>query len=212
MPPMTNGELLLRPARPGDAAAAAPLIYAAGPTLFALMFGPHPDAVCRLFAALFHRPDNPFSHEHAVVAEQNGRLVGLAIAGTVARRRAGGWQTLFFLLRHRTPLALLRAFSHVRDIAACTSAPPDGAYYLSILAVAERERGHGIGARLLAQVCEDAARAGCQCVALHAETGNARAQKFYRQHGFVTMGERAASVKLAAAGVAGLTAMRKDLC
>lgn len=208
---MMTDDVSLRPARPGDAAAAAPLIHAAGPTLFSLMFGPDPAAVRRLFAALFRRPDNPFSHEHAMIAEQKGRLVGISLAGTVARRHAGGWQTLFFLLRHRTPLALLRAFSHVRDIAACTSAPPDGAYYLSILSVAEDARSKGIGARLLAQVCEDGAQAGCKVVALHAETGNARAQNFYRRHGFVTTGERAASAKLAAAGVAGLTAMRKDL-
>ena len=42
-------DVTLRPARPADAPEAAPLIFAAGPTLYTLMFGPDRADVLRLF-------------------------------------------------------------------------------------------------------------------------------------------------------------------
>ncbi len=177
--------LTLRPARPEDAPDAAPLIYAAGPVLFNALFGPAEADVLRFFTALFRRPCNPFSYENAVAAVQDGRLVGLAISADPAERRRIRWSMLWLAPRLRGPFAWLRRFPAVLDIAGSASAPPPGAFYLSILAVAPECRGRGIGSRLLEEVRRRAEASGSACLALHTEIDNVRAQRVYARHGYV---------------------------
>lgn len=198
--------VVLRPARAEDAPQAAPLIYAAGPTLFNALFGPNEDDVRRFFAALFRRPRNPFSYENAIVAEQQGEIVGLAIAADAAERRRSG-RTMFWLApRLRGPLALLRRFPDVLDIMACTSAPSPGAYYLGILAVAPDRRSQGIGSRLLAEVRRGAEAGGSPSLALHTEIDNLPAQRLYIRHGYVET-HRQEARRAARTGVHGFVMM-----
>lgn len=196
----------LRPATPDDALDAAPLIYAAGPALFNVMFGPRERDVLRFFEALFRLPRNPFSYENAVLAEQGGRVVGLAICADAAVRRRIGRRMFWLAPRLRGPFALLRRLPHVLDIMACATDPPPEAFYLSILAVAPASRGQGIGSLLLEEVQRQAQAAGCRCIALHTELDNVAAQRLYARHGYLEA-HRQAAKRAAQTGVSGFVAM-----
>ena len=117
-------EVTLRPARPADGSEAAPLIFAAAPTLYTLMFGPDPADVLSLFERLFTLPRNPFSYERGLFAIQQGRVVGLALAAPVGARPGAGLRMLYLLPRLRGLWPLLRCGREMRDIGACISTPP----------------------------------------------------------------------------------------
>lgn len=204
-PPLT-----LRPAHPGDALQAAPLIHAAGPILFNLMFGPNPAHVQRFLAALFKLPRNPFSYENALVAERDGAIVGLAISAEAAYRRSIGRRMFWLAPRLRGPFALLRQFPHALEVMACTHQPDPGTFYLSILAVVPSERSQGIGAQLLDAVHDRARRSGSTQIALHTELDNTGAQRFYLRHGYTETARRS-SPRLAGRGFSGLLTMQRPL-
>lgn len=199
----------LRSARPDDAPDAARLIHAAGPALYRLLFGPRDEDVLRLFVSLFRLPRNPFSYENGLVAEQDGRIIGLALYADAAYRRRIGRRMFWLALRYRGPFALLRRLPDALDVMACVSTPPPGAFYLSILAVDPECRGQGIGSRLLEEVHRRAADAGSPGVALHAELDNTAAQRLYQRHGYVETA-RKASRRVHHRGVSGFVAMYRS--
>jgi ribosomal protein S18 acetylase RimI-like enzyme len=205
-PPNTT----LRPAQPDDAPQAAPLIYAAGPALFSAVFGPPERAILRFFTALFRLPRNPFSYENGIVAEQGGRIVGLALAADAAERRRIGRRLFWLAPRLRGPFALLRQFPNAWDIMACTSVPPSASFYLSILAVAPESRRQGIGSLLLAEVRRRAEAAGSPVLALHTEIDNHTAQRLYQRHGYIETYRKAAK-KADRTGVQGFVMMELPL-
>ena len=202
--------LTLRPARPDDAAQAAPLIHAAGPALFDLMFGPRPSDVIGFFASLFALPANPFSYEVALVAEQNDTVLGLAMSAEAAYRRRIGRRMFWLAPRLRGPFALLRRLPHALEIMACTHQPDPGTHYLSILAVVPDARNQGIGTLLLQSVHDRARQSGSPAIALHTDINNTSAQRFYAHHGY-TETHRRPSPRLAGRGFPGLITMQRPL-
>lgn len=68
-------------------------------------------------------------------------------------------------------------------------ADPEGAAYLSLLAVAPRTQGRGLGRDLLAAAVTAAADAGHPRCVLHALEDNAPALRLYRGAGFLPSGE-----------------------
>ena len=206
-----SADVTLRPARPADAPDAAPLIYAAGPTLYTLMFGPDPADVLRLFEKLFALPRNPFSYQRGLLAVREGQVVGLALAAPVAGHQGNGLRMLFLLPRLRGLWPLLRCGRNLRDIGACISTPPRDAYYLGILAVADGARCQGVGSALIDEVHHRARLHGASCVALHAELDNAVALRFYARHGYTEAHRHPSLPRLARQGIAGLAALRRPL-
>lgn len=110
----------------------------------------------------------------------------------------------------RGPLPLLRLFPNVLAVMGCTSKPPPGAFYLSILAVREDARGQGIGSLLITDVHRCARAAGSLLVALHAEIGNDAALRFYARHGYAEAGRYPAK-RAAKLGIAGFVALHRAL-
>ena len=208
-----SSDVTLRPARPADAPQAAPLIYAAGPTLYTLMFGPDRADVLRLFEGLFALPRNPFSHERGLLAVRGDEVVGLALSAPVGSQRGigTGLRMLYLMPRLRGLRPLLSNGRAMRDIGACVSTPPRDAYYLGILAVAESARCHGAGSALIEEVHHRARLHGASCVALHAELDNAAALRFYARHGYVEAQRHASVPRLARQGIAGLASLRRAL-
>ncbi|WP_144714861.1 GNAT family N-acetyltransferase [Curtobacterium pusillum] len=66
---------------------------------------------------------------------------------------------------------------------------PEDAAYLSLLAVAPRAQGHGLGRALLRAAVAEAARAGHERCLLHALEDNAPALRLYTSAGFRPVGE-----------------------
>lgn len=201
-------EVILRPAAPADAPDAAQLIYAAGPALFNRLFGPRPEEAVAFFQTLFALPDSVFSFENAIVAEQDGRVVGLAAAVPAAQYHRGSAVPRQIL--RRGPLFLLRLLTVVFALGRSSQPPPPGTYYLGILSVTEPMRGQGIGTRLLEEVHRQAGAAGCTAVCLHADLGNAGARRLYERHGYRTVAEYP-TPRAARWGVTGFVGMRKEL-
>ena len=205
---LTPSDISLRPAVPTDALEAAPLIYAAGPALFNCLFGPGPAEATAFFQTLFAQPDSVFSFENAVVAEQAGRIVGLAHAIPAAQYHRGN--ALPRQMLRRGPLFLLRLLPVMFALHRSTQTPPPDALYLGLLSVAPSRRGLGIGTRLLEGVHTRAADTGCTCVCLHAEVENAGARRLYERHGYTVVAEYP-TPRAARWGVTGFVGMRKDL-
>ena len=197
----------LRPAAPGDAGEAAPLIYAAGPALYDRLFGPTRADALAFFQSLFVGTGSLFSHENGTVAVRDGRVLGLALAAPAGDRR--GWAAPRLLLR-RGPRFLLGLLPAAWALRRSTVSPPADAYYLGILAVAPEVRGEGIGGLLLADVSRRAREAGCACVCLHAELNNTGARRLYAREGFVVTHERE-TPGAARGGVTGFVGMRREV-
>ncbi len=203
-----TAEVILRSATPADAPEAAQLIYAAGPALFSRLFGPKPEDAVAFFQTLFALPESVFSFENAMVAEQSGRIVGLAHAIPAAQYHRGSAVPREML--RRGPLFLLRLIPVIFALGRSSQPPPPGAYYLGILSVTETMRGQGIGTRLLEEVHQHAVAAGCSAVCLHADLGNAGARRLYERHGYRTVAEYL-TPRAARWGVAGFVGMRKEI-
>ena len=202
-----SAEVHVRPARPADAPEAARLIYAAGPILYTLMFGPDPADVVGLFGALFALPRNPFSYERGLVALRDGQVVGLALAAPGGGQRGMGLRMLSLLPRLRGVWPLLRRWRDLREIGACISTLPRAAYYLGILAVAEEARCRGAGSALMEEVHHRARMVGAPGVVLHAELDNTVALRFYARHGYVETQRHVAAPALARRGIAGFVTL-----
>ena len=66
---------------------------------------------------------------------------------------------------------------------------PDEAF-VQTMAVAPSAQGRGLGARLLVELLEEAARRGQRTVSLEVRADNAPAQRLYERHGFTRTGVR----------------------
>ena len=66
---------------------------------------------------------------------------------------------------------------------------PDEAW-VQTMAVAPAAQGQGLGARLLLELLDEAARRGQRTVRLEVRSDNAPAQRLYERHGFVREGVR----------------------
>lgn len=203
-------DIILRPATLADAPAASRLIYAASPLLFNRLYGPRPEEASDFFKAVFIRPGTPFSHENALVAEQGGEVIGLALSlPAVDLRRA--WPLLGRLMvRLRGFAFLLRMPVIMFDLRGSSDATPLDAYYLSILSVRADKRSQGVGGLLLAEACRRAKAAGCAAICLHAEIDNDGARRFYERHGFRVTSEHP-TPSAARWGVAGFASLRKEV-
>ena len=198
----------LRPAAPGDASEAAPLIYAAGPALYDRLFGPTRSEALAFFQPLFAGTGSLFSHENGVVAVRAGKVVGLALAVPAAGYHRG--RAVPRLLLRRSPRFLLGLLPVAWALRRSTASPPADSFYLGILAVAPDARGEGIGGLLLSDVSRRAQAAGCACVCLHAERDNAGARRFYARAGFVVTHERE-TPGAARWGISGFVGMRREV-
>ncbi|MCE7939904.1 ribosomal-protein-alanine N-acetyltransferase [bacterium] len=62
--------------------------------------------------------------------------------------------------------------------------------HLGLMAVDPAYRRHGIGARLVARMLDEAIALGAACMTLEVRAGNAAAQRLYARFGFQVVGER----------------------
>lgn len=160
----------VRPTVPTDAAFAAPLIQATIGAIGHTLTGEPDDAgAARVIAEFFARPGHRLSFEFALLLEEDGVPLGLAVL--YPGDRAAALDAPF--------KSRLRALGRPDRVAAEARS---GELYLDTLAVAEVARGRGLGATLLAACVARAAAAGLP-LALLVEEGNP-AERLYRRQGF----------------------------
>jgi ribosomal protein S18 acetylase RimI-like enzyme len=171
----------VRKAVPSDGGRAAALILEPAPSL-AEVLGSR-EAGLRAARASFLARRSIHSHRFALVAEMEGRVVGLAVAvpGRMWRRlRIRTGLTLLLAAPARGPWLVRRGRVLDRLIA---PVPPDS-LYVSSLAAAEEVRSRGIGAELMRRVEAGAAEQGLRSVTLDVGLENERARAFYERLGY----------------------------
>jgi len=172
----------IRPAAPSDAADIARLIILSAEEFLPAVFGA---GVVDALRALAGRGGTLFSHRHVLVARERERTLGMVLgyAGSEKAREdpATGLGLLValgprLLGRLGRLLALQRTLGELRR----------DEWYVSNIAVFERDRGRGAG-RLLMEATEAAAsrRGDCARVVLDVETDHAPAISLYKSLGYL---------------------------
>ncbi len=174
----------IRPARPSDAEAAAPLI--------ALSMGGFGEAVlglndpARQLRALrwfFAQTGSRFSHDCSAVAEQNGQIVGILVAYPAAESEARNNR----LARQMRGVYSLLEILQIVWLSLPALRLPEvfpGEFYTANLAVDPAWQGHGIGSALLKHAERLAVKFGLETCSLNVDSQNPRARALYERQGY----------------------------
>ena len=178
----------VRPARPGEGAELAPLLYEVSPQAHERFAG-DPERALGLIVTAFERSGNSGSAEVVRVAEAGSERAGVICCYPVweapARARAFLRLGLEAAPWRRRPLMHAFLFRMQR----ATPAPPRESLYVDALATAPPFRRRGVASALLGAAEEQARRHGLVRVALETEVTNAPARALYERCGFVAAAE-----------------------
>jgi ribosomal protein S18 acetylase RimI-like enzyme len=174
-------ELIVRPARPEDAAGA--LLYESAKPYYDAYAGTEARAR-RLLTRVYGRPAHSASWEFCHVAEGGGEVVGV-LAGFPSRRAEELAHRFIVLTLPRIPpwrwpglIRHLQAAGHVAPH------PPVGSWYVDALAVRDDWRRRGVARALLHEAEHQAERSGSTGVALDTGLANAPARALYEACGY----------------------------
>lgn len=168
--------MIIQQARRDQAAAIAQLIMTAMTDDCCLNFcgeGRGLDDFRSMMVALVERDDSQYSYRNTLVAEDGGRVVGIAVSYD-----GGRLHTLreAFIVQARTWLG--------RDHSGMDDETQAGELYLDSFAVLPEYRRQGIGTRLLLATAEKARQMGIPQVGLLVDKGNPTAERLYLAAGF----------------------------
>lgn len=173
----------VRPARPGDDAAAELVFRAAAPAYTRLAGSA--ERAREIVAQMWKRPGHSASYEHAFVAEVDGRVVGVFIGFPERARYRLHGALLLASLRHLSPVRWPLLAAALPPLVLATPRPPRGAYYVGTIAVAWHARRHGVASTLTHHAEAAAAARGFRQIVAHTGTRHAVARRALENHGFV---------------------------
>jgi ribosomal protein S18 acetylase RimI-like enzyme len=179
---MTDTPCHIRPAKPitEEGLIFARLANVAASNGFRYLFGPR---VEEIIAAAYVEPNNDFSHEFALLAEVEGKAVGMASGYTAKQHEACTEEAINrAVTRNALRVAIVGAmvspmfrFMHTYD---------EGDFYLQFLAVEEDARGRGVGAALIDAMRARGRESGSTHYAVDVAARNAAAKRLYEREGF----------------------------
>ena len=178
---MSGESILLRGAEPTieEGLVFARYLDTAAEGFMRVLFGRR---ACGILAEAYTRPDNEYSFQNVVFAEDGARIVGMAAAFSAEQRRG-------FSDR---PLRQAAGFPAVRmAVLSVLFAPlfrllntvPEDGFYLLALAVDDGMRGRGVGSLLIDHVEERAKGCGSRCMCLDVAAKNSGARRLYERRG-----------------------------
>ena len=167
---------MIRQAVRSDAVKAVPLILQAiGHIAFVLTGTTDSQEVASILSDFFGREDNRISYQNALVMEEEGELVGVAIFYDGAKAR-----------ELDAPLERAAA-KKSGDSNYCIPTEPEASkFYLDTLSVSPRCQGKGYGSKLIEAGCDWARKLGHHRMALLVEVDHAAAKRLYERLGFCT--------------------------
>jgi GNAT superfamily N-acetyltransferase len=172
----------VRPARPDDAAAAG-LVFDAASSAYTRLAG-SAERARRIVALVWERPGHSASFEHALVAEIDGKVVGVLI-GFPARHRYRLHRALLRAsLRHLSPRRWALLIAALPQIALASPRPPRDAYYVGTAAIAGPARRRGVASTLAHHAEIAAAAEGFRQMVAHTGTRHALARRALENYGF----------------------------
>lgn len=200
----------MRETSPDDATACGVLLFATWPHLYHALLGDTGYAH-RVLARLFAARGNTFSFDATRVAERDGRIVGLASSYPADQGQRRARRSILPALRALGPFGFTRVLRTVWRIADASMGVDPRHYYVANVAVAEDERGVGLGSLLLADA-EDRGRAcGLRGVSLELEGNDPGIRHFYERAGYQVVEERHSSELRLLTGNGHRLLMSKDL-
>jgi ribosomal protein S18 acetylase RimI-like enzyme len=166
---------MIRPAIASDAVKAVPLIIQAiGQIAFVLTGTTDSQEGASILSDFFGQEDNRISYQNALVMEEEGELVGVAIFYDGAKAR-------------ELDAPLERAAKKSGDSNYCIPTEPEASeFYLDTLSVSPYSQGKGYGRQLIEAGCDQARKLGHHRIALLIEVDNAAAKPLYERVGFCT--------------------------
>lgn len=175
----TDGEIILRDARPGDEDAFYAFLIASTPEWETLLGEDTRDMVAHVFS----KRGNLYSFQHARMAEVNGSAAGMLLGYDWRFKQEQTLVTGMLMLgRIRvTRLGMLPAFlSGASNIGRVD----EGEFFISNIAAVPAFQGRGVGAALLNDAAQRARSRGANALVLEVKESNRRAVRFYEKHGF----------------------------
>jgi len=176
---------MIRPAVPGDAPRAVPLILQAiGSIAFVLTGTNNREDADRILDGFFRRKDNRVSYQNTLVmedlenvVERSREVVGVALIydGSIARALDGPLEK-----------AAVQT-SGLSDYRIPTEAELSE-FYLDTISVDPKCQGRGFGRDLIEASCEQARRLGRDRIGLLVDIGNSGAKRLYERLEFRTQG------------------------
>jgi GNAT superfamily N-acetyltransferase len=177
----------VRPARREDPAAG--LVYDAAPHAYNAVAGSEREARGAL-EQLWRTPGHSASFEHALVAEIDGKVVGVLI-GFAARER---YRLHLALLRKGLRYASMRRwpllFASLLHLIAATPRPPRRAYYVGTIAIARRARRRDVASTLGYHAELVAQRSGFPVIAAHTGSRHRPARSALERYGLRAVKDR----------------------
>lgn len=194
---MRSDEPIIRPARPDDVEAAAPLIYSSGPDAFNFVFGHHTPVDAQGFIAYaFQREGGEFSWPVHWVIELEGEVVGTAAGYTGTTAKSFLWPMVRQILGCNGLIAgagVIRRGLQIEQVIV----PPKRAdeFYVGDVGIAPHLRGKGLGQRLLEHLHEEARQQGATTAILDVSMENPRAEALYTRLGYRVVKETETSLR-----------------
>lgn len=136
----------------------------------------------RILAEAYTWPDNDYSFQNVVFAEDGGRIVGMASGFTAGEhgrfsdrplKRAAGFPAVRLRVVRLLFAPLFRILTSI----------PDGSFYLLAVAVGDQMRGRGVGSSLMDHAEERARRSGSSRLCLDVAAKNEGARRLYERRG-----------------------------
>ncbi len=193
----------IRPARPEDAEAAAPLIFSSGPDAYNYVFSykTRVDAMAFLTYA-FACDAGEFSWRYFRLVEVNGEVVGTASGYTGEDAKGFMWPAIRQILHCNGWAGGARVISRGLKIERII-VPPKRAdeYYIGNVGIAPPLQGNGLGQRLFAHLHGEATKQGAKTCVLDVSVENPRAEALYTRLGYRVVEEKLSTLRNAAGHV-----------
>lgn len=191
-----------RPATPGDAGAAVPLIYSSGPAAFDYVFKvPDRSTALDFLQQAFVNGAGEFGYRNHVVAVERGEVVATGAAWTGASNLLFTVAAARQILGTYGPVAGLAVMSRGLRVESVVQPPPKDRLYVAHLGVRPELRGRGIGDSLIRHLVNSGRKPDVEVAALDVAVTNPRAQALYERLGFVVTRERVSQLANAQATV-----------
>jgi ribosomal protein S18 acetylase RimI-like enzyme len=216
-PPCVRGQdvhttIEFRPATPGDAGAAVPLIYSSGPAAFDYVFKvPDRATALEFLHQAFVNGAGEFGYRNHVVAVERGEVVAAGAAWTGASNLVFAIAAARQILGAYGPVAGLGVMSRGLRVESVVQPPPKNRLYVAHLGVRPELRSRGIGVALIRQLINSGRKPDVEVAALDVAVTNPRAQALYERLGFVVTRERASRLANAQATVSNHRRMELQL-
>ena len=174
----------LAPLEPGDESVYFELEATAAAPFYDFVYGDDRELASAVRAELFGRGVGDLAPPFGWIAWHGDRPVAVACVGPAAEMRRSRMKAALALARSTSLPADSPVRARLQRASGVMIELHHDDFYISRFAVADRERGSGLGRWLLREVEQRARAAGCRRLALEVEVGMQPAVRFWTRAGF----------------------------